>query len=71
MSLKKVGFCRETEELVLDVQILNIPYLRDDMDVYSWNGAMWLHWAPETQGYSFVKDADIPDVVKLAMVMLE
>lgn len=71
MSLKKVGYCRETEELVLDVQILNIPYLRDDMDVYSFNGAMWLHWTPETQDYNYVKTDNIPDMVKLAMVMLE
>lgn len=71
MSLKKVGWCRLTDEIVLDKCIVNQPYVRDDMDVYSWNGAMWLHWTPETQGYSYVKDADIPDVVKMAMVILE
>jgi hypothetical protein len=70
MSINKVGWCRNTQELVLDVQILNIPYLRDDMDVYSFNGAQWLVWTPENQGYSYVVDADIPEVVQVAMMML-
>jgi hypothetical protein len=70
MSIKKVGWCRLTEELVLDVQILNIPYLRDDMDVYSFNGAMWLHWAPERQAYNYIKDEDIPEVVRIAIMLL-
>lgn len=71
MSLKKVGFCRETEELVLGVQILNIPYLRDDMDVYAFHGSSWSLWTPETQGYSPVNKDNVPELVKLAMVMLE
>jgi hypothetical protein len=71
MSTKKVGWCRNTEELVLDVQILNIPYLRDDMDVYAYNNSVWWScWTPETQGYHPIKDEDIPEVVKLAMMML-
>lgn len=71
MSTKKVGWCRLTNELVLDVQILNVPYLRDDMDVYQNNGVQWLHWTPERQGFGYVRVEDIPEVVKLAMVMLE
>ena len=71
MSTKRVGWCRLTEQLVLDVQILNVPYLRDDMDVYVCDNNRWLHWTPETQGYGFIKNEDIPDVVKMAMVMLE
>lgn len=66
-----MGFCRETEELVLDVQILNIPYLRDDMDVYSYNGRYWNLWTSETQVYSPADADNVPDLVKLAMVMLE
>jgi hypothetical protein len=70
VSIKKVGWCRNTQELVLDVQILNLPYLRDDMDVYSFNGAMRLHLTPEKQGYNYIKDEDIPEVVQVAMMML-
>lgn len=70
MSLKKVGWCRNTEEPVLDVQILNTPYLRDDMDVYSFNGAMWLQWTPERQAYSYIKDEDVPVIVRTAIMML-
>lgn len=70
MSIKKVGWCRLTEELVLDVQILNIPYLRDDMDVYRLQGKVWAVWTPESQGNSYINERDVPEVVKLAMMML-
>lgn len=70
MSTKKVGWCRNTEELVLDVQILSIPYLRDDMDVYAFNGAMWHIWSPERQGYVMVVPKLVPEVVQVAMMML-
>lgn len=70
MSTKKVGWCRLTEELVLDVEILDIPYLRDDMDVYQFNGNLWLHWTPERQGFDYIKDEDIPEVVRVAIMML-
>jgi hypothetical protein len=71
MSTKRLGWCRLTGELVLDAQILNIPYLRDDMDVYSHNGAMWLVWTPESQCYSYITLLNVPELIKLAMVMLE
>lgn len=71
MATKRVGWCRLSEELVLDVQILNIPYLRDDMDVYQYDGHRWLHWTPEMQGYNGIRADAVPDVIKLAMVMLE
>lgn len=70
MSVKKVGWCRLTEGLVLDVQILNIPYLRDDMDVYKQHNDGWVLWTPETQGYKGVDVQEVPEVVKLAMMML-
>ena len=70
MSIKKVGWCRNTEELVLDVQILNIPYLRDDMDVYQFNGVQWLRWTPEQQGYGRVELETVPEVIQVAMMML-
>ncbi|AXC36487.1 hypothetical protein HOT57_gp43 [Pseudomonas phage phCDa] len=71
MSTKRVGWCRLTEELVLDVQILNIPYLRDDMDVYVCDENRWLCWAPEHQAYNVIDPTLVPDVIKMAMVMLE
>jgi hypothetical protein len=71
MSLKKVGYCRETGELVLDVLILHIPYIRDDMEVYNLRGAHWSRWTPEMQNYYAVAECDVPALVKLAMVMLE
>lgn len=71
MSAKRVGWCRIENELVFDKDILNHPYIRDDMDVYLKHDGRWLRWAPESQGYDFVMDVDIPDVVKMAMVMLE
>lgn len=70
MSTKKVGWCRNSEELVLDVQILNIPYLRDDMDVYQFDGIQWLRWTPEQQGFGYIAPPDIPEVVQVAMMML-
>lgn len=70
MSIKKVGWCRNSQELVLDVQILNIPYLRDDMDVYANNGRVWSIWTPETQGYCAIQKENIPEVVMMAMMML-
>lgn len=71
MSAKRVGWCRLTNELVFDKCILNQPYIRDDMDVYVEDEGRWLHWTPETQGYGYVAPSNIPDVVKMAMVMLE
>lgn len=71
MKTKRVGWCRLTEELVLDKDILNVPYLRDDMDVYVEDSGNWLRWTPEAQGYGYVPFSDIPEVIKLAMVMLE
>lgn len=70
MSIKKVGWCRLTEELVLDVQILNIPYLRDDMDVYSFNGTEWFRWTPEAQGYHPIDLEEVPPHMQIAMLML-
>ena len=70
MSSKRVGWCRINQELVLDNAILNNPYVRDDMDVYVYYDNRWLHWTPENQGYNYVHIADIPDVVKVAMMML-
>lgn len=71
MSRNKVGWCRNTEELVLDVQILSIPYLRDDMDVYELTiRAGWYVWTPETQGFAPVKLESVPEVVQVAMMML-
>jgi len=72
MSEKRVGWCRLTEELVLEGDELLIPYLRDDMDLYikSSNGG-WLIWTAETQSYSTAVLDNIPEVVKMAMVMLE
>lgn len=74
MSIKKVGWCRNTEELVLDVQILDIPYLRDDLDVYSFtqqkDGPAWIVWKPETQNYRFCPINEVPEVVQVAMMML-
>jgi hypothetical protein len=71
MSIKKVGWCRKTQELVLDVQILNIPYLRDDMDVYALTASQtWLVWTPETQSHCGVVVGEVPEVVQVAMMML-
>jgi hypothetical protein len=70
MSTKKVGWCRITEELVLDVQILNVPYLRDDMDVYSFNGTHWHLWTPESQFSVITTKETVPEVVQVAMMML-
>lgn len=70
MSTKKVGWCRLTEELVLDVEILDIPYLRDDMDVYSFNGTQWYVWTPERQGLALIIPELVPEVLKVAMMML-
>ena len=71
MSTKRVGWCRLTEELVLDAPTLNIPYLRDNMDVYICDENRWMCWTPEKQGFSVINPAQVPDVIKLAMVMLE
>lgn len=70
MSIKQIGWCRITEELVLDTGILDRPYLRDDMDVYSFNGRVWAHWTPEKQGYCGVCAEEVPEVVQVAMMML-
>lgn len=70
MSSKRVGWCRIAQDLVLDKQILYTPYLRDDMDVYQYDGIMWRHWTPESQGYSYIDDKDVPVVVRAAMMML-
>lgn len=71
MSTKKVGWCRLTEELVLDVEILDIPYLRDDMDVYAVDSrGYWSQWTPESQAFRYTKPSDIPEVVQIAMMML-
>ena len=71
MSSKYVGWCRLTNELVFDKFILNQPYLRDDMEVYRLKNGFWDLWSPEQQGYAITREEAVPDVVKLAMVMLE
>ena len=70
MSRNKVGWCRITQELVLDVEILKIPYLRDDMDVYANEGNEWAHWSPEQQKYRYTTQEEVPEVVQVAMMML-
>ena len=71
MKVRKVGWCRIKEELVLDADILNMPWLQDDMDVYTCDQkGYWTVWTPERQGYVMAAPVSVPEVIKLAMMML-
>lgn len=71
MSTKRVGWCRIKEELVLDQNILMIPYLQDDMDVYyQTKQGYWSRWTPETQHFAAIRQEEVPEMIQLAMVML-
>lgn len=70
MSKKQVGWCRIKEELVLDKGIISMPWVQDDMDVYELNGTKWMKWTPERQGWEWINAETVPEVIKLAMLML-
>lgn len=70
MSKKQVGWCRIKQELVLDPGIISMPWLQDDMDVYKLKNDAWMQWTPERQGWNWVETEDVPEVIKLAMMML-
>jgi hypothetical protein len=71
MKAKQIGFCRVTQSLVTDSKILDIPYLQDDMDVYSKTSmGPWKVWAPEYQCYKIIHENEVPDVVKMGVMLL-
>lgn len=70
MSTQKVGWCRLTEEVVTDSEIIQRPYLRDDMDVYSHTEGVWLVWKPEGSGTVSIPVQEVPEMIQLAMLML-
>lgn len=71
MSTKTIGFCRVTQSLVTNSKVLDIPYLQDDMDVYKLtSGGWWSIWTPETQLYRLISEDEVPDLVKMGVLLL-
>lgn len=71
MSTKRVGWCRIKEELVFDPVILELPFLRDDMDVYCLTqDGYWGRWTPEKQIHKHIQQEEVPEMIQLAMLML-
>lgn len=70
MSKKQVGWRGIKEELVLDPEIISMPWLQDDMDVYLFKSSGWMKWTPERQGWEWIDVETVPEVIKLAMMML-
>lgn len=76
MSRILVGWCRITQELVLDTKLLKMPWIQDDLEVYRKDRNRdpvnaWLVWTPETQQMLSISEEEVPQMIKLAMMMQE